>query len=135
MICRPWWEGPVGRDSNGKWLWGFAAKVGRMEVDRAELHAVRAGLQIAWEYRIPRICVEMDSAVVFHWLSNPVMESHPLFHIIEDCIALSRNPWTCEFRLVRRSSNDSADMMAKKGQSTEGGCVIFDAPPDSFDVI
>ena len=24
----------VARNSNGKWLWGFAAKVGRMEVDR-----------------------------------------------------------------------------------------------------
>lgn len=79
--CECYWNdmqatvGGVARDSNGKWMWGFAAKVRRMEVDRAELQAVRAVLQIAREYRILRTCVEMDLAVVFSWLSNPVLES------------------------------------------------------------
>lgn len=41
----------------------------------------------------------------------------------------------CKFHLVRRSSNNSANMMDKKGQSTEGVCVMFDAPSDDFDVI
>ena len=63
--------------------------------------------------------------MVFTWLSNPIVESHPMFHMIEDYRALSKNSWTCEFRLVKRSPNNNVDMMAKKGQSTEGACLCY----------
>ena len=39
--------GGVVKDSEGRWMWGFSSKIGSMDVDRAELCAIRMGLQIA----------------------------------------------------------------------------------------
>ena len=59
--------------------------------------------------------MEMDSSVVINWLTKPVKDTHPLFHMIQDCVRLSRKPWCCKFCLVRRDANNSADNLAKNG--------------------
>ena len=46
--------GGVVRGSAGKWIWAFSSNIGCMEVDRAELYAVKMGMQVAWEHQIPK---------------------------------------------------------------------------------
>lgn len=92
--------GGVVNDSEGRWMWGFSSKIGSMDVDSAELCAVRMGLQIAWEHRIPKIIVKMDSATVYNWLTCPVKVIILMLHPISKCLELSQKPWDCKFKLI-----------------------------------
>ena len=120
--------GGVARDSNGHWLWGFSKSIGKSDVDKAELHALIYGLSRAWEMRIQKIVVEIDSANVFYWITNPIEPSHHLFQLIEDFKWLSGRPWQFNLQLIRRSANACADKLAKLGHQARD-IVLFDAPP------
>lgn len=73
--------------------------------------------------------------MVFNWLTKLIAASHPFYHMIKDCIALSRKPGTCKFHLIERTSNNSADLLAKKGHNLEDSCVMFNALLVGCDVI
>ncbi|CAA7027274.1 unnamed protein product [Microthlaspi erraticum] len=53
--------GGVLRDENGRWVHGFALNIGICSAPLAELWGVYYGLCMAWEGRVTRLVVEVDS--------------------------------------------------------------------------
>ncbi|KAL6533839.1 hypothetical protein OROHE_013672 [Orobanche hederae] len=52
--------GGVCRDADGGWLWGYSKRVEFCDPAMAEAKGLLAGLEFAWERRIPRLEVESD---------------------------------------------------------------------------
>ncbi|KAG7578919.1 Reverse transcriptase domain [Arabidopsis thaliana x Arabidopsis arenosa] len=70
--------GGVLRDSDGNWCGGFALKIGICSAPLAELWGVYYGLYLAWERRLTRVELEVDSELVVGFLKTGVSEQHPL---------------------------------------------------------
>lgn len=49
------------RDSNGIWKRGFAKKLGRCSIFKAELWGILEGLKLAWDLGFRKIIAELDS--------------------------------------------------------------------------
>jgi len=52
------------------WLGGYSYMVGIFSSLRAELWAVKVGLELAWEKGFRRVLLEVDSQVVVYLLNN-----------------------------------------------------------------
>ncbi|KAG8365002.1 hypothetical protein BUALT_Bualt18G0057700 [Buddleja alternifolia] len=73
------------RDAYGAWVTRFSRKLGDYTINEAELLGLREGLQIAWNQRIERVIMEIDSEIVWNWVCKGDVEEHPLGNIISDC--------------------------------------------------
>ena len=62
--------GGVLRDHRGQWISGFSLHGGFATNNMAELAAVRQGLEMAWNMGYKLLHLELDSKVVFSWLTN-----------------------------------------------------------------
>ncbi|KAK4433015.1 putative ribonuclease H protein [Sesamum alatum] len=82
----------------------------------AELLALREGLKLAWDMRVARIEVEIDSEVVLKLVNRANIDVHPLGAVIADCRKLLRMPWEGKFKHTRREGNACADALAKQSQ-------------------
>ncbi|XP_061344134.1 uncharacterized protein LOC133290088 [Gastrolobium bilobum] len=77
--------GGVIRDSSGRWLHGFACKLGVCSAFKAELRGILRGLKIAWGEGFHNIEVESDSKSVIsvltkdgaavHWMANYILDA------------------------------------------------------------
>lgn len=72
------------RQSSGNWLIGFMAHLGLCSNVAAELHAIRIGLQLAWDEGYRKIVCEVDALVVLDILSSAEVIFHPLASLIMD---------------------------------------------------
>ncbi|KAL9816790.1 putative reverse transcriptase domain, ribonuclease H domain, ribonuclease H-like superfamily [Arabidopsis thaliana] len=70
--------GGVLRGREGEWLGGFSLNIGRCTAPAAELWGVYYGLYLAWEKKVSRVELEVDSALVVGFLKTGVSERHPL---------------------------------------------------------
>ena len=77
--------GGVIRDSEGKWCGGFALNIGRCSAPLAELWGVYYGLYLAWEQRVLRVEVEVDSEIVVEFLKTGIGDHHPLSFLVRLC--------------------------------------------------
>ncbi|CAA7049014.1 unnamed protein product [Microthlaspi erraticum] len=64
--------GGVLRNHLGDWCGGFALHIGRCTAPLAELWGVYYGLCIAWDRRIPKLEVEVDSELVVEFLTTGI---------------------------------------------------------------
>ncbi|KAG8367574.1 hypothetical protein BUALT_Bualt16G0086100 [Buddleja alternifolia] len=76
--------------------------LGSLTVNEAELLALREGLRIAWDRRLPRIVAEVDSEVLCNLIKNGDVEVHPLGNIIQDIRILLRNPCRSALQHTKR---------------------------------
>ncbi|KAL3833945.1 hypothetical protein ACJIZ3_008681 [Penstemon smallii] len=125
-------DGSLLRDNMGGWSFGFSMNLGACTITEAELLALRMGLTLAWERRIEKLEVELDSQVVINLIKNTDLETHALGAIIEDCRRLLRNPWTCVLKHTLRNGNKCADALAKLGYDQSERTRIWDIPPESL---
>ena len=106
----------------------FPAGIGCLSMEGAELKALKAGLELAWERRIDKIIVETDSKTIIRWLGEDE-EGHLYAEEIEACKRLVRMPWTCRIEYVSREANGVADCLAKMGHHRNGHLEFFYDPP------
>ncbi|KAK4488806.1 hypothetical protein RD792_004596 [Penstemon davidsonii] len=97
---------------------------------RKEQHArvAREGLALAWERRLRRVELEVDSEVVLNLINSADTKTHPLGFIIDDCRRLMGMPWECITRHTLRSGNSCADALAKMGHDMEDELQCWDTP-------
>ncbi|KAK4482042.1 hypothetical protein RD792_012965 [Penstemon davidsonii] len=119
------------RDDTGSWVVGFSRKLGSTSITMAELLAAREGLEMAWEMRLQRLELELDSEVVFSLIKDADVETHPLGNIIKDCRTLIRMPWECRIVHTRRSGNGCADALAKMGHDLDTSLCSWDIAPQN----
>ncbi|KAK6943470.1 Ribonuclease H domain [Dillenia turbinata] len=77
--------GSLIRDSEGIWITGFHAMVGKTNVLMEEIWGLREGLLLAKKCNLRRVEVESDSATLIKLLNGEVKEDHKLAKIIEEC--------------------------------------------------
>ncbi|KAL3846223.1 hypothetical protein ACJIZ3_003626 [Penstemon smallii] len=125
-------DGSVRSNLHRDWIVGFSSKLGDVTITHAELLAAREGLRLAWERRVQRIIVEMDSEVVLKMINEADTDIHPLGGIIEDCRGLIRKPWDCQVIHTRRNGNVCADALAKMGHDLKTAICVWDSTPDEL---
>lgn len=104
--------GGVLRDHTGCWRGGFSLNIGICSAPLAELWGVYYGLYIAWERRITRLEVEVDSKLVVGFLKDGVSESHPLSFLVRLCHGFLSRDWIVWVSHVYREANRLADGLA-----------------------
>ncbi|KAL9813290.1 putative ribonuclease H domain-containing protein [Arabidopsis thaliana] len=70
--------GGVIRDAVGNWVQGFAFNIGVCTAPLAELWGFYYGLYYAWEKKITRLKLEVDSEMVAGFLKTGICDTHPL---------------------------------------------------------
>lgn len=85
-------------------------KYGACSVLGVELWAIKTGLCIAWERRIPKIIIESDCLQAIDLINV----DHPLRKMIWDCKVLLHNPRECHISHVDRQASKCGDALVKE---------------------
>ncbi|AED94885.1 Polynucleotidyl transferase, ribonuclease H-like superfamily protein [Arabidopsis thaliana] len=85
--------GGVLRDCEGAWCGGFSLNIGRCSAQHAELWGVYYGLYFAWEKKVPRVELEVDSEAIVGFLKTGISDSHPLSFLVRLCHNFLQKDW------------------------------------------
>lgn len=88
------------------------------------------GLWIAWERRVQRVEVEVDSEMVVGFLKTGISERHPLSFLVRLCHGLISRDWIVRILHVYTGANRFADGLASYAFSLPLGFHAFDSIPD-----
>ena len=81
----------------------------------AELGAVSRGLMLAWNLDFKFIQLELDSVIVFSWLTTLTDNFFPdAFPLICDCRSLMERAWVVQVHHVYHEANKHVDVLAKR---------------------
>lgn len=125
--------GGVLRDEHGEWRGGFALHIGRCTAPLAELWGVYYGLYIAWEQRITRLELEVDSQLVVGFLTTGIGDTHPLSFLVRLCDGFLSRDWIVRISHVYREANYLADGLANYAFSLPLGFHSLIACPSVVD--
>ncbi|XP_074301475.1 uncharacterized protein LOC141632870 [Silene latifolia] len=119
--------GGIFRDSAGNIVEAFAECLGEATVTRAELIALRRGLLIALERKIPYLLIQTDSTTIMSFLESessvPVAHSH-MTNICKSLIMDSS--WHADIFHIYREANACADWLANEGVKQSQQLVRYD---------
>ncbi|KAG7578377.1 Ribonuclease H domain [Arabidopsis thaliana x Arabidopsis arenosa] len=127
--------GGVLHDGDGIWRGGFALNIGVCSAPLAELWGVYYGLYIAWEKRITRLELEVDSEIVVGFLKTGIDDSHPLSFLVRLCYGFLSRDWIVSVSHVYREANRLADGLANYAFSLPLGFHLLESKPDVVDSI
>ncbi|XP_020871723.1 uncharacterized protein LOC9299799 [Arabidopsis lyrata subsp. lyrata] len=127
--------GGVMRDGDGNWCGGFALNIGICSAPLAELWGVYYGLYIAWEKRIRKLEVEVDSVVVVGFLTIGIEDSHPLSFLVRLCYGFLSRDWCVRISHVYREANRLADGLANYAFLLPLGFHMFQGRPELMNSI
>ncbi|CAA7018667.1 unnamed protein product [Microthlaspi erraticum] len=125
--------GGVLRDGNGRWYGGFSLHIGRCTAPLAELWGVYYGLVMAWEKKITKLEVEVDSELVVGILKQGIAASHPLSFLARMCHGFLLKDWEVRISHVFREANRVADGLANLAFTLSLGFHLFDVVPSSLE--
>ncbi|CAA7038516.1 unnamed protein product [Microthlaspi erraticum] len=127
--------GGVLRDKSGSWICGFALNIGICSAPLAELWGVYYGLLMAWENRVPRLIVEVDSEIVVKILHSGISDVHPLSFLARLCYGFFTRDWLVRIMHTYREANRVADGLANHAFSLSSGFHLFTSPPAHISVL
>lgn len=81
-------------------------------VMEAELWGLFHGLHLAWNEGCKLLKIECDSQAVIHMLTHDVVDSHPLFSLINGCKEFLGKGWLYRLCTDYREQNRAADHLA-----------------------
>lgn len=106
--------------------------IGFCSATLAELWGVYYGLYLAWERRIPRLQLEVDSEVVVGFLKTGISDTHPLSFLVRLCYGFLLKDWTVQVSHVYREANHLADGLANYAFTRPLGLHLFASCPESM---
>ncbi|KAG7593917.1 AAA+ ATPase domain [Arabidopsis thaliana x Arabidopsis arenosa] len=127
--------GGVLRNSAREWCGGFTLNIGRCSALLAELWGVYYGLYTAWEHRVTRLVLEVDSSLLVGFLTTEIGDSHPLSFLVRFCHAFISRDWIVQVTHVYREANRLADGLANYAFSLPLGFHAFVSVPIVVDSI
>ncbi|CAA7025020.1 unnamed protein product [Microthlaspi erraticum] len=127
--------GGVLRGANGEWICGFALNIGICSAPLAELWGVYYGLLMAWERRVQRLVLEVDSEIVVGFLNAGINDSHPLSFIVRLCYGFLSRDWLVRVTDVYREANRVAVELANHAFSLPLGFFSYSSPPAEISVV
>ncbi|KAG7559686.1 Reverse transcriptase domain [Arabidopsis thaliana x Arabidopsis arenosa] len=123
------------RDGTGRWRGGFVLNIGICSAPLAELWGVYYGLYIAWERRITRLELEVDSELVVGFLKSGISDSHPLSFLVRLCHGFLTRDWIVRISHVYREANRLADGLANYAFTLPLGIHLFEVAPSVVETI
>ena len=75
----------------------------------AEIWALLYGLRLAWERGVRRLRIEVDSVLVFQWVTSGNGGRNKFSNLIRECKDLLGKGWSHEIRHVYRECNQIAN--------------------------
>ena len=123
------------RNRLGEWCGGFVLNIGRCSAPLTELWGVYYGLYLAWEKKITRLEVEVDSMVVVGFLTTGIEETHPLSFLVRLCHGFLGKDWIVRVSHVYREANRLADELANHAFSLPLGFHAFASVPVEVDLL
>ncbi|CAA7017337.1 unnamed protein product [Microthlaspi erraticum] len=127
--------GGVLRDGNGRWCSGFSLNIGRCSAPLAELWGAYYGLVMAWEKKILRLVLEVDSELVVGFLVRGIQDSHPLSFLVLLCHGFLSKDWSVRVTHVFCEANRLADGLATYAFSLPLGFHLLDVVPPSLELV
>lgn len=113
----------------GRLVKAFASNLGVCSAAQAELNGIIHGLNLAWNLGLSKILVEVDSKVVFQWLSKTGNTTGPLQGMIKECQKIiHKKEWSVKVEHIYREANRCADWLANFGISCNSNLVYFETP-------
>ncbi|GMI86798.1 hypothetical protein HRI_002349100 [Hibiscus trionum] len=120
--------GGVVRDSLGRWLFGFARRIGVCSVLMAELWAAYEALMHAWRMGFKKVVLESDNLEVTRILSNESMALRG--DVVVDLIfGLLCRDWEVRVQHIGREGNMVADLLACQFGRQQRGIGWLVEPP------
>ncbi|KAG7647727.1 Ribonuclease H domain [Arabidopsis thaliana x Arabidopsis arenosa] len=110
---------------------GFALNIGICSAPLAELWGVYYGLYIAWEYKVTRLELEVDSEIVVGFLKTGISDTHPLSFLARLCYGFISRDWIVRISHKYREANRLADGLANYAFSLPPGFHGLGACPES----
>ncbi|KAF7842172.1 putative non-LTR retroelement reverse transcriptase [Senna tora] len=104
--------GGVIRDSEGRFIAGFAKNLGSCDALAAELWGVRMGLELALEMGLKKVVIETDSACAHQLVSGQHDRLHPHMPTVFMIHQLLARQWDVRVHHVLREANRVADFLA-----------------------
>ena len=122
-------SGGLIRNYAGDWVSGFARNIGITGSAKAELWALRDGLTLCLQLRLPAVVVELDAQAIVNILSSSNSYNGDLCPLVDDCRELLRQIPQTKVLHCFREANFCADAMAKLGSMLEQDFILFTTPP------
>lgn len=117
------------RDEEGKWIAGFACRIGKTTSFIAELWALCDGLNLCISHNFAAVEVELDAKAIVDAITNLNYINVFVSSIMDDCrLLVSRIPQVC-FRHCYREANRCADALARMGGSQASDFVLLTGLP------
>ena len=121
------------RDSEGRWVSGFARSIGFTTSITAEFWALRDGLLLAVRMGVQKLVIELDAKVVVELMQSNSPSNAFYSSLLTDCRLLLGKLQHFRVKHAFREANRVADAMAKLGGAMQEDFVVWDNPP--YDVI
>ncbi|XVF31410.1 hypothetical protein REPUB_Repub16aG0143600 [Reevesia pubescens] len=101
--------GGICPDSQWLWCFGFMLRMDYGCILKAELHAILAGLKLAWSRGFKKVIIESDSLTGVQRLHQSLQDRDPYSLLIKECKHLMEFNWKCSVRHVYREANKCSE--------------------------
>ncbi|KAF7843157.1 ribonuclease H [Senna tora] len=117
------------RNSKGDWIKGFTCNLGKTTIICAELWGIYLGLKMVWNLGHRKVIVESDSSNAIDEIRSSHKEVSNQLPMMGNIMNLLNQNWDVRLQHISRSSNNCADVLAKKSISIRNGFCTYDSPP------
>lgn len=121
--------GGVIRDEEGKWVIGYARKIGAANNFFAKLWALRDGLLLCLQSHTQAVVIVMDAKVIVDAFAQQGNSNVIISSLMDDCRQLVAQIPQVRITHVYREANKCADHLAKLGSSMGSDITVFSCPP------
>ena len=118
-------SGGLIRNCAGDWISSFARNIGITGSAEAELWALRNGLTLCLQLRLPAVVVELDAQAIANILSSSNSYNGDLCPLVDDYREVLRQIPQTKMLHCFREANFYADAMAKLGSMLEQDFILF----------
>ncbi|CAN1120779.1 Putative ribonuclease H protein At1g65750 [Linum perenne] len=120
------------REDQGRFVVGFASKLGSCSVVRAEIKGIIEGMCLAWERGIRKLRIQSDSASAIRLLTEASWQKHQHWGLVCQFQELKSRSWELTIEHIYREANSAADFIANSGHDLELGTLVFCSPCIEF---
>ena len=121
--------GGVVRNEDGRWITGFARRIGVTTSFVAELWGLREGLLLCSNLNVQFLVIELDAKAVVDVFLNPNYQNNAVSPILEDCRQLLLRFQQIQIKHCFRQANRCADLLARMSLDQVTDFVSFNCPP------
>ncbi|CAN0878912.1 Putative ribonuclease H protein At1g65750 [Linum grandiflorum] len=113
------------RNQAGRILQTYGLNLGQCSITRAELRGAVEGMRIAWDMRIRKLEIQLDSAAAVHILTARDLADHQHMALVHKFRNLQARNWETRIKHVYREANVLADYIADLDHSQPVGSLAL----------